>query len=117
MGHVCYGYIPIIVWHVRWGARGVGAVTGGGKLPLQLPLVERIELALDHIRPALRADGGDVRTVRFDEGRGLLVVQLEGACATCHNRRLARKMGIEPILRAQVPEVKEVALAAEAGAD
>ena len=40
---------------------------------------ERIEKALDNIRPALQADGGDIKLVDVDEEKGIVKVQLQGA--------------------------------------
>ncbi|HUT07250.1 MAG TPA: NifU family protein [Candidatus Latescibacteria bacterium] len=68
---------------------------------------ERIELALTKIRPALQADGGDVELV--DVGAdGVVRVRLKGACGGCPMSQLTLKMGIERILKKEVPEVTSV---------
>ena len=68
---------------------------------------ERIELALTKIRPALQADGGDVELV--DVGAdGVVSVRLKGACGGCPMSQLTLKMGIERILKKEVPEVTSV---------
>ncbi len=68
---------------------------------------ERIELALNKIRPALQADGGDVELV--DVGAdGVVRVRLKGACGGCPMSQLTLKMGIERILKKEVPEVTSV---------
>jgi Fe-S cluster biogenesis protein NfuA len=68
---------------------------------------ERIEQALTKIRPALQADGGDVELV--DVGAdGVVRVRLTGACGGCPMSQLTLKMGIERILKKEVPEVKSV---------
>lgn len=67
---------------------------------------EKVEAALDEIRPTLQADGGDVELVGVDEG--VVSVKLTGACAGCPMSTMTLKNGIERILRERVPEVKEV---------
>jgi Fe-S cluster biogenesis protein NfuA len=67
---------------------------------------ERVEAALAKIRPALLADGGDVKLV--DVREGVVKVKLTGACGSCPMATMTLKGGIERILKEQVPEVKEV---------
>jgi Fe-S cluster biogenesis protein NfuA len=67
---------------------------------------EKIKAALDQIRPALQADGGDVELV--DVKDGTVKVKLTGACGGCPMAAMTLKKGIERILKEKVPEVKEV---------
>ncbi|MFP3976245.1 MAG: NifU family protein [Dehalococcoidia bacterium] len=67
---------------------------------------EKVEEALQKIRPALQADGGDVQLV--DVTDGVVKVQLTGACGGCPMATMTLKNGIEKVLKEQVPEVKEV---------
>lgn len=67
---------------------------------------EKVKTALDQIRPALQADGGDVELV--DVKDGTVRVKLTGACGSCPMATITLKKGIERILKEQVPEVKEV---------
>lgn len=67
---------------------------------------EKVEAVLAKIRPALQADGGDVELVGVDDG--VVKVMLKGACAGCPVATITLKQGIERILKAQIPEVKEV---------
>ena len=69
---------------------------------------ERIEKALDNIRPALQADGGDIKLVDVDEEKGIVKVQLQGACAGCPSAQVTLAMGVERAIKEEVPEVKEV---------
>lgn len=69
---------------------------------------ERVEEALDRIRPALQADGGDVRLVDVDEKNGVVRVELQGACSGCPSSQITLAMGIERAIKEMVPEVKEV---------
>ena len=68
---------------------------------------EQIEKALEKIRPALQADGGDVVFLDVDDG-GTVKVQLTGACSGCPMSTMTLKQGIERMLKEEVPGVKEV---------
>lgn len=67
---------------------------------------EKVQEVLDQIRPGLQADGGDVELV--DVVDGIVQVKLTGACAGCPMSQMTLKMGIERILKEEIPEVKEV---------
>lgn len=69
---------------------------------------ERIEEVLDSIRPAIRADGGDVEFLEFYEDSGVVEVRLMGACESCPISMMTLKEGIEKRLRSNVPGVVEV---------
>lgn len=71
-------------------------------------LKERVEEALNSIRPALQADGGDVALVDIDEDNGIVKVQLQGACAGCPSAQITLVMGVERAIKEAVPEIKEV---------
>jgi Fe-S cluster biogenesis protein NfuA len=68
---------------------------------------EKVEQALNKVRPALQADGGDVELLDVSEA-GVVKVRLKGACGGCPMSQLTLKMGIERILKKEVPEVKSV---------
>ena len=68
---------------------------------------EKIEKALDKIRPVLQADGGDVELVDVSED-GVVKVKLQGACGGCPMAQMTLKSGIERVLREEVPEIKRV---------
>lgn len=69
---------------------------------------DRVEKALERIRPALQADGGDVALVNVDESEGIVQVQLQGACSGCPSAQMTLQMGIERAIMEEVPEVKKV---------
>jgi Fe-S cluster biogenesis protein NfuA len=73
----------------------------------QTTLKEQVEKSLSVIRPRLQADGGDVELVDVD-AEGVVSVRLAGACRGCPGATMTLKMGIERILREQIPEVKGV---------
>jgi Fe-S cluster biogenesis protein NfuA len=68
---------------------------------------EKIEAALNKIRPMLQADGGNVELVAVEDG-GIVKVRLQGACAGCPMSQMTLKNGIEKILKKEVPEVTAV---------
>ncbi len=68
---------------------------------------EQVENALQKVRPSLQADGGDVQLVDV-EPDGTVKVRLMGACGGCPMSQMTLKMGIERILRQNVPEIKGV---------
>jgi len=70
-------------------------------------LKEKIEDALNKVRPTLQADGGDVELVDVDED-GVVKVKLTGACGGCPMSQMTLKMGIEKTLKQYVPEVERV---------
>ncbi|MGD8386701.1 MAG: NifU family protein [Desulfobacteraceae bacterium] len=69
---------------------------------------EKVQDALNKVRPSLQADGGDVELVDALEENGLVTVRLQGACAGCPMSQMTLKMGIEKVLKQAVPEVQRV---------
>ncbi|NLJ34348.1 MAG: NifU family protein [Firmicutes bacterium] len=69
---------------------------------------EKVVAVLDKVRPALQADGGDVKLVDIDAEKGIVKVQLRGACAGCPMSTITLKQGIERVMKQEIPEVKEV---------
>lgn len=67
---------------------------------------ENVEKALQKIRPALQADGGDIELI--DVVDGVVKVRLTGACGGCPMSQMTLKMGVEKVLKQQIPEVKSV---------
>ena len=67
---------------------------------------DKVEAVLDKIRPQLMMDGGNVELVEVNDGT--VKVKLTGACGGCPMATITLKMGIEKILKQEIPEVKEV---------
>ena len=67
---------------------------------------EQVEKVLDKIRPSLMADGGNVELVDVEDGK--VKVRLTGACGGCPMSQMNLKMGIERLLKQEIPEIKEV---------
>ncbi|GAB4286910.1 MAG: NifU family protein [Marinilabiliales bacterium] len=70
-------------------------------------LKEKVDNALEKIRPYLRADGGDVELVDVSDD-GIVQVKLTGACGSCPYSIMTLKNGIEQSLKSEIPEIKEV---------
>ena len=70
-------------------------------------LEQKIETALDTIRPYLQSDGGGVRLVDITE-EGVVQLELTGACGDCSMSRMTMKAGIEQAIRKAAPEVTRV---------
>ena len=68
---------------------------------------DKVQEAINQIRPGLQADGGDVELVDVTED-GVVRVRLVGACRGCAMSQMTLKMGIEKFLKEKIPEVKEV---------
>ena len=68
---------------------------------------DRVQSALDRIRPTLQKDGGDVVLVDVSDD-GVVKVQLTGACKGCPMSQVTLKEGIEKFLKSEVPEVVRV---------
>ena len=70
-------------------------------------IVGQIKELLDsRVRPAVAQDGGDITFHGFE--RGIVYLQMQGACAGCPSSTMTLKMGIENLLRHYIPEVTEV---------
>jgi len=67
---------------------------------------EEVERVLERVRPALKADGGDVELVEVDEG--VVRLRLTGACGGCPMASLTLKNGIEAALKEEIPSVLRV---------
>ncbi|MGA3281434.1 MAG: NifU family protein [Smithella sp.] len=68
---------------------------------------EEVQKAIDLIRPSLQADGGDVELIDVS-AEGIVKVKLTGACRGCPMSQMTLKMGIEKIIKKQIPDIKEV---------
>jgi Fe-S cluster biogenesis protein NfuA len=67
---------------------------------------DRVEKALEELRPQLQADGGDIEFVGVVDG--IVKVRLKGACAGCAMSTMTLKMGVEQYLKKKIPEVVRV---------
>jgi Fe-S cluster biogenesis protein NfuA len=70
-------------------------------------LKDKVEKAIQEIRPFLQYDGGDLELVDVSED-GVVKVRLHGACAGCPSAGMTMSQGVEIRLRERIPEVKKV---------
>ncbi len=70
-------------------------------------LSEKIEKALDSIRPYLKADGGNVQLVKVTP-EGIVEVKLTGACSDCPMSQMTLRAGVERALIREVPGIRRV---------
>ena len=73
----------------------------------KLRLLQRIDQALDDVRPHLAVDGGDVEVVDITEE---LIVHIKwlGNCQNCNMSIMTMRAGIEQAIKIKVPEVEGV---------
>jgi Fe-S cluster biogenesis protein NfuA len=69
--------------------------------------LDRIEYALNQIRPYLEADGGNVKILELTDD---MVLKLEflGACGSCTMSTMTLKAGVEQAVKREVPEIRAV---------
>ncbi|MEE8483171.1 MAG: NifU family protein [Nitrospinota bacterium] len=67
---------------------------------------EKVEVVLEKIRPMLMADGGNVELV--DVKDNVVSVRLQGACGSCPSATYTLKMGIERMMKEEIPEIESV---------
>jgi len=78
-------------------------------------LTDRVRSVLDaEINPVIAAHGGRVALVEVDQG--WVRIRLEGGCQGCSLAEVTIRQGIEPLLRAHVPEVVGLADVTDHGA-
>ena len=70
-------------------------------------IIDKIEAALQEIRPFLEADGGDINFIELTD-EWVVKVKLVGSCGTCNISMMTVKNGVEVVVKRAVPEVKEV---------
>lgn len=73
----------------------------------QSELLDKIETALESIRPYLEADGGNVRLLDVNEDQ-VVLLELLGNCGSCPMSAMTLKAGVEEAIKRVVPEIKAV---------
>lgn len=72
--------------------------------------LDKLQAALEYIRPAIQMDGGDIVLLGAEDG--VVNLQMVGACGGCPMSMMTLKAGIERILVDRVPGVVEVTASA-----
>ncbi|KOY87264.1 nitrogen fixation protein NifU [bacterium 336/3] len=70
-------------------------------------LLERVEKALDNIRPYLETDGGNVKVLEIT-AENVVKLELLGSCSSCPMSIMTFKAGIEEAIRKAVPEIASI---------
>lgn len=72
-----------------------------------MELIDRVEKAIDTVRPYLQADGGDVKIVEITTDN-IVRLELTGTCSNCSMSTMTMKAGIEEAVKRAVPEIVAV---------
>lgn len=67
---------------------------------------EKIIDIIDHLRPFLMNDGGNIEFVKYENN--IVYIKMMGACSNCYMLDVTLKEGIEAAIKSEVNEVKEV---------
>ena len=70
-------------------------------------LRQKVEQALEEIRPFLRNDGGDISLVSIEDDK-LVKVRLEGNCVGCSVNQMTLKSGVEMTIKKHAPQIEKV---------
>lgn len=70
-------------------------------------LVDKVDQALNEVRPYLETDGGNVRVLDVSDDY-VVTLELLGACGSCPMSLMTMKAGVEETIKRQVPEIREV---------
>jgi len=70
-------------------------------------LIQKVNVALEQIRPYLQADGGDISFVELTDDN-IVKVKLQGACGRCPHAQMTLKNGVEVAVKRAVPEIVSV---------
>ncbi len=73
----------------------------------QADLIQRIESALDTMRPFMIADGGNVELLGVDDTM-MAQVKIVGSCSSCNMSHMTMKAGVEEAVLRSVPELKGI---------
>jgi Fe-S cluster biogenesis protein NfuA len=74
---------------------------------MNVEIKAKVEALINQIRPNLQADGGDIELVEVTDD-GVVRVSLHGACHGCPGAAMTLKMGVERLIKKELPEIKSV---------
>ncbi len=75
-------------------------------MPNHKDITERVQSALNEIRPYLQADNGDVELVECSNHK--IKLRFTGTCKTCDMQYYTFKAAIEETIKNKVPEISEI---------
>jgi Fe-S cluster biogenesis protein NfuA len=70
-------------------------------------IIDKVNVALEQIRPFLNDDGGDIELIEVTEDN-VVKVKFLGACSECSMSAMTLKGGVEEAIKKVLPEIKEV---------
>lgn len=70
-------------------------------------LLQRIDLALNDVRPHLKVDGGNVEVVDVTDDN-IVKIKWLGTCESCNMSMMTMRAGIEQTLRSKIPQIRSV---------
>jgi len=70
-------------------------------------LLEKIDKALETVRPHLKVDGGNVEVVDVTDDM-LVQIKWMGNCESCNMSTMTLRAGIEEAIKSKIPEIKGV---------
>ena len=70
-------------------------------------LFDRVDRALDDVRPHLAVDGGNIEIVEITENN-IVIIRWMGNCEFCSMSAMTMKAGVEHAIQSKVPEIKGV---------
>ncbi len=70
-------------------------------------LKEKVQEALDEIRPFLQSDGGDISLLSIENGK-IVNVKLHGSCVSCTVNQMTLKTGVEMTIKKYAPQIEKV---------
>lgn len=69
-------------------------------------LKNKVEDALEEIRPFLKSDGGNISLISIEDN--IVKVQLEGACINCSVNQMTLTNGVEATIKRHAPQIEKV---------
>jgi len=73
----------------------------------QEALKQRVDAALESLRPHLKVDGGDIEVVEVTDDMTVKVKWL-GNCEFCSMSAMTMKAGVEQTLKSKIPEIQAI---------
>jgi Fe-S cluster biogenesis protein NfuA len=70
-------------------------------------LLKRVNETINHLRPYLQSDGGDIQILDITD-ENIVKVRFQGACSDCQFSEQTLRAGVEQAILKDNPEIKEV---------
>ena len=70
-------------------------------------LMNRVDAALDDVRPHLAIDGGNIEVVNVSDNR-IVEIKWLGACHGCSMTAMTMKAGVEQTIKSKLPQINGI---------